>query len=491
MSLFIRIWLSFLITLGAILLLLYTAIQWSFDNGLIRYINQREAATYQTLSHNIATFYVLSEEPSLLEQNPFYWRQLLALSEEREALTEARLNDWNIEALFEPDRPPRKKHHDKASRGTQSERERKPPRKPPPNDHLPVSLLSNDMHAIYGPYKPDFNVLPVKVNGAVIAHLAWPASRIPASSYDVAFAESQKHAFLILALLALTLGAVLALFFSRRFTRPLIQVANTTQKLTLGDYQARTALSGHDEIATLGKNINRLAVTLEQAETARRDWLASTAHELRTPLSIIKGEFEAILDGIRPANESTLASIEEEIAHLQKLIEDLYELTNADIGAIRYQLAPLNLSTAVAQVCQKHSSLLLNKGITLTENIADRSIIVNADETRIQQLLENLLSNCEKYTDQPGSIRVSLATCENHALLHVEDSAPGVPDEALHRLFEKLFRVESSRNRQHGGSGLGLAVVKKIVEGHGGTIVAKHSQLGGLKLAIELPLLKQ
>nr|WP_157828421.1 hypothetical protein [Enterovibrio nigricans] len=240
MSLFIRIWLSFLITLGAILLLLYTAIQWSFSNGLIRYINQREAATYQMLSQNIATFYVLSEEPSLLEQNSFYWRQLLALSESGETLTETRLNDWKIQHLFEPDKPPRRKHHNNYSRGNPSDREHKPPRRPPPNDHLPISLLSKDMRPIYGPFKQDFSVLPVNVNGAIIANIAWPSSRIPESTYDVAFAESQKHAFLMLASLALVFGAILALFFSRRFTNPLDDIANTTQKLAHGDYDART-----------------------------------------------------------------------------------------------------------------------------------------------------------------------------------------------------------------------------------------------------------
>nr|WP_269809146.1 ATP-binding protein [Enterovibrio nigricans] len=194
-------------------------------------------------------------------------------------------------------------------------------------------------------------------------------------------------------------------------------------------------------------------------------------------MSIIKGEFEAILDGIRPADANTLTSIEEEIAHLQKLIEDLYELTNADVGAIRYRLAPHNLSSTVVHVCQKHAPMLLNKGITLTENVTDKHVIVHADEMRIQQLLENLLSNSEKYTDQPGNIVVLLEARADSAILSIEDSAPGVPDDALKLLFEKLFRVESSRNRQRGGSGLGLAVAKKIVLAHGGTIVAEHSHL--------------
>ncbi|KXF82071.1 ATP-binding protein [Enterovibrio coralii] len=497
MSLFIRLWLSFIATLGAILLLLYVAIQWSFDNGLIRYINQREAATFETLSQNLVAFHTLNNGLELLEQTPFYWRKILMLSEEGDLLDDERMNDWMIERLFEPERrPPPPRHRPPPKSDTVGERMReradkqRPPGRPPhPRDHLPVSLLSIDNVSIFGPFKPDFNVIPVEADGTVIANLAWPSSRIPESSYDVAFAESQKHGFLALASMALILGSILALFFSRQFTKPLGQIARTTEKLTQGNYDAKTHLAGSDEIANLGNNINKLAATLKQAESARRDWLASTAHELRTPLSIIKGEFEAIIDGIRPADKTTLASIEEEVAHLQTLIEDLYELTNADIGAIRYNLAPLDLSASVQQICDKQSPLLLTKGLTLTSHIPSSDIMVNADEMRIQQLLENLFSNSDKYTDKPGSIAVSLTTEADSAILTVEDSAPGVPDDALPRLFEKLFRVESSRNRLTGGSGLGLAVAKKIVEAHDGTIVANHSSLKGLKLVITIPLL--
>lgn len=488
MSLFVRLWLSFLITLGAILMLLYIAIQWSFDQGLIRYINQREAVVFQTLADNIKHFHELNGNLSLIEEEPYYWRQLVESSKQGETLTDELMASWVMIMLFEPDKahqpPPRKREFGSKP---PPPHERKRGRHPPPQDQLRVSLLNEDRIPVKGPYKKDFSTLPITADGTLIAYLAWPPSKVPEASYDVAFAESQKHAFLLLALVALLLGAIAALFFSRAFIRPVTLIASTTGEIAKGNYSARTKVYGKDEVAKLAADINTLAATLESAESARKEWLASTAHELRTPLSIIKGEFEAIIDGIRPANQKTLASIEEEIVHLQKLIEDLYELTNADIGAYRYKMSDLDISELVKETCRRRALQMQKLGLNLEWEVGDESIWIDGDETRIQQLIENLLSNSEKYTDSPGTVRLSLAREHNLVSLIVEDSAPGVPNESLPRLFEKLYRVESSRNREKGGSGLGLAIVHKIAEAHAGSIQASHSPLGGLRITVNLP----
>ncbi|WP_251880796.1 ATP-binding protein [Grimontia kaedaensis] len=488
MSLFVRLWLSFLITLGGILMLLYIAIQWSFDQGLIRYINQREAVVFQTLADNIKRFHELNGNLSLIEEETYYWRQLLESSKQGETLTDELMASWVMIMLFEPDKahqpPPRKREF--GSKPPPSH-ERKRGRPPHPQDHLRVSLLNEDRVPVKGPYKKDFSTLPITIDGTLIAYLAWPPSKVPEASYDVAFAESQKHAFLLLALVALLLGAIAALFLSRAFIRPVTQIASTTGEIVKGNYSARTKVYGKDEVAKLAADINTLAATLESAESARKEWLASTAHELRTPLSIIKGEFEAIIDGIRPANQKTLASIEEEIVHLQKLIEDLYELTNADIGAYRYKMSDLDISELVEEICQRRALQMQKLGLNLEWEVGYDAIWIDGDDTRIQQLIENLLRNSEKYTDSPGTVRLSLARKSNLVNLIVEDSAPGVPDESLPRLFEKLYRVESSRNREKGGSGLGLAIVQKIAEAHAGSIQASHSPLGGLRIIVNLP----
>lgn len=485
MSLFLRLWMSFLVTLGAVLLLLYVAIQWSFDRGLIRYINEREAVTYQILANNIAAFHEINGDISLLKQS-YYWRKAIFLSQGEELLTPETMKNWIAEKGSETNkkrRPPPKFDKSGDNRPSQP----RPGRRPPPQDHAPVSLLDTNFASIKGPYREDFRTLPIIVDGTTIAYLAWPPSRTPTASYDIAFAEGQKYAFIYIAMIALSFGAIAAYFFSRAFIKPVTRIAKTAGQIAKGNYAARSNVAGNTEIAKLAADINTLAVTLEAAESARRDWLASTAHELRTPLSVIKGEFEAILDGIRPANSKTLASIEEEIFHLQKLIEDLYELTNADIGAYRYQMAPFDLSELLEETCQKKSHQMAQLGFSLNWHIEKPALYIDGDDTRIKQLIENLLSNSEKYTDSPGEVSVTLDANEQQVTLIFEDTAPSVPDAALPRLFEKLYRVESSRNRSKGGSGLGLAIVKKIVETHAGEITASHSSLGGLMLVVTLP----
>ncbi|WP_028021501.1 ATP-binding protein [Enterovibrio calviensis] len=501
MSLFIRLWLSFLVTLGMVLVLLYGAVQWSFDNGMIRYINEREAATYTTLTHNLASFHQWKGDFSQLRNEPFYWRKLVLLSQRTEAFTQLQFSEWEVEALFE-----------------QPKRHRLPPKRPPPEGrrgHLPppdhhapaprigdapphkrglkgrtndvrVSLLSDALTPLIGPYKEDFDTLPIKIDDTVVGYIAWPPSKVPEASYDIAFAESQRHAFLLLASIALVLGAVAAFFFSRIFTSPINRIAATTKRLVKGEYQTRTDVKGTDEIGQLAIDINTLATTLDANEKARREWLANTAHELRTPLSIIKGEFEAIIDGVRPADKNTLASIEEEVAHLQTLIEDLYTLSNADIGAFRYDMKLCNLDDLVTNTVERYRAIAADKRISISVLLSVSPTYIKGDETRLHQLLENLLKNSEKYTDAPGEIIVTLAREASNVILTIDDTAPSVPDEALPRLFEKLYRVETSRNRRTGGAGLGLAIVKKIVEAHNGTIIAKHSDKGGLRVTVAL-----
>ncbi|MGF1707127.1 ATP-binding protein [Enterovibrio baiacu] len=497
MSLFIRLWLSFLITLGMVLVLLYGAVQWSFDNGMIRYINEREAATYKTLTDNLARLHQWNGDFSQLRNEPFYWHKLVLLSQRTKVLTQSQFSEWEVEALFE-----QPKRHRPPPKHERPEGMRRPP--PPPEQHAHgprkgeppphkrglndarVSLLSNTFTPLIGPYKKDFDTLPIMDGSNIVGYIAWPPSKVPEASYDIAFAESQRHAFLLLASIALVLGAIPAFFFSRVFTSPINRIAATTRRLVKGEYQTRADVTSGDEIGQLAIDINTLATTLDANEKARQEWLANTAHELRTPLSIIKGEFEAIIDGIRPADKNTLASIEEEVSHLQTLIEDLYTLSNADIGAFRYDMRRCHLDVLVTDTVERYRPIAADKGISVSTALCASPAYVMADETRLQQLLENLLKNSEKYTDAPGEILVTLACEASTVILTIEDTAPSVPDEALPRLFEKLYRVETSRNRKTGGAGLGLAIVKKIVDAHNGTISAQHSDKGGLRVIVTL-----
>ncbi|MFK0376807.1 ATP-binding protein [Pandoraea sp. NPDC090278] len=290
-----------------------------------------------------------------------------------------------------------------------------------------------------------------------------------------------------LAILGIALLGAVALRLAQRLLVPVTPLLEATHRMAMGDYSARAPTAGADELARLAVDLNRLADTLAQNDRLRRNLLADISHELRTPLSILRGEIEAMEDGVRPLTQDALASLRIEISLLSKLIDDLYELSLSDVGALTYEFAPVDMTERVATSVAAFGDWFEAKGIALNVHLPDDTLTVDGDLHRLTQLIGNLFENSLRYTDGGGAVRVYLSATETQLRLEIEDSAPGVPDDALPRLFERLFRVEASRSRRSGGAGLGLALCKHIVEAHGGQIAARHSPLGGLALAITLP----
>jgi two-component system sensor histidine kinase BaeS len=290
-----------------------------------------------------------------------------------------------------------------------------------------------------------------------------------------------------LTLLGVALLGAVALRLAQRLLVPVTPLLEVTHRMAMGDYSARVPTAGADELARLAVDLNRLADTLSHNDRLRRDLLADISHELRTPLSVLRGEIEAMEDGVRPLTQDALASLRVEVSLLSKLIDDLYELSLSDVGALTYEFAPVDITERVATSVAAFGDWFEAKGISLSVHLPDDAVFVNGDLHRLTQLLGNLFENSLRYTDGGGAVRVYLSSTATQLRLEIEDSAPGVPDDALPRLFERLFRVEASRSRRSGGAGLGLALCKHIVEAHGGQIIARHSPLGGLALAITLP----
>ncbi|VVE03213.1 ATP-binding protein [Pandoraea anhela] len=290
-----------------------------------------------------------------------------------------------------------------------------------------------------------------------------------------------------LTILGVALLGAIALRVAQRLLVPVTPLLEATHRMAMGDYSVRAPTAGADELARLAVDLNRLADTLARNDQLRRNLLADISHELRTPLSILRGEIEAMEDGVRPLTQDALASLRVEISQLSKLIDDLYELSLSDVGALTYEFAPVDMTERVATSVAAFRDWFEAKGIALDVHLPDDTLIVDGDLHRLTQLIGNLFENSLRYTDGGGAVRVYLSSAQAQLHLEIEDSAPGVPDEALPRLFERLFRVEVSRSRRSGGAGLGLALCKHIVEAHGGQIVARHSPLGGLALSITLP----
>ncbi|WP_346796167.1 ATP-binding protein [Halomonas sp. Bachu 37] len=334
----------------------------------------------------------------------------------------------------------------------------------------------------------DWQWLTLRYQDTPIGELGYRPPQHMMERMERGFLErQQRNLTIILASLgvaSLLLAGGLAWWLGRR-TRVL---ARATRRLTEGDYTTRLSGKGRDELSRLARDFNMLAATLEASREARARWVSDTAHELRTPLAVLRGEIEAMQDGIRPLNQDNLISLSQEVSQLERLVADLSLLSQSDAGALEVQLAPLNLSENLAARLEDAQGWLRDSGLSLEQSL-DEAVMIRGDAHRLRQLWNNLLDNSCAYTNAPGTLRVTLRREAGQAVIEWEDSAPGVPSEELSRLTERLYRVEGSRNRASGGSGLGLSIASALVKSHGGTFVAFSSALGGLRWRLTFPLL--
>jgi two-component system sensor histidine kinase BaeS len=216
--------------------------------------------------------------------------------------------------------------------------------------------------------------------------------------------------------------------------------------------------------------------------------MADISHDLRTPLAVLRAQLEAIQDGIRSPTIRSTNAMHLEVERLGKLVNDLHELSLTDVGAMTYRRVPIDVVTVLQSAAGSMEGRIEAASLRWVLQIAQVPLVISGDDRRLHQLFANLLENSLRYTDSGGVLQVRCAQHGANALIVVEDSAPGVPDDKMEKLFERFYRVEGSRNRATGGSGLGLAICRNIVEAHEGRITASASQLGGLRIAIELPL---
>jgi two-component system sensor histidine kinase BaeS len=287
---------------------------------------------------------------------------------------------------------------------------------------------------------------------------------------------------------ALLFAALFSAAVARQLTQPIRTLASGTQAVTSGDYGIRIAASRSDELGDLARDFNKLAEVLEKNRASRRRWVADIAHELRTPLAILRGEIDAIEDGVRTFDKATQRSLQTEISRLTKLVGDLHDLSIYDEGGLNGRRDSVDIGVILGNALRSCENRLRDAGIALTGRIANEGAIVTGDETKLGQLFTNLVENTIRYTNAPGKMAVTCYCDDASAVIEFADSPPGVPDRALKHLFERLFRVDASRSRDTGGSGLGLSICKAIVEAHGGTIEARQSELGGLLIRVRLPL---
>ncbi|MEP6940401.1 MAG: ATP-binding protein, partial [Rudaea sp.] len=329
--------------------------------------------------------------------------------------------------------------------------------------------------------------LPIEVDGKQVGTLYLRPPPQLLGGLDQTFATAQWRDARIAGTVALIVALLFAYALARWLLAPVRALATGLHGLSAGDFDRRIARASSDELGELARDFNHLAQTLGNHRDARRRWGADIAHELRTPLSILRGEIAALQDGVRDASPAALESLQAECIRLSSLIEDLYQLALADAGALEYRFETVDLVALAREAVDLQTRGCADANLSLELLAPKTPVAVRGDARRLAQLLDNILANARRYTDAPGRIRVGIAQGSTQSRITIDDSAPGVPDVALPHLFDRLYRVEESRSRSAGGAGLGLAICHAIVTAHAGEIAAMASPLGGLRITIDLP----
>jgi signal transduction histidine kinase len=299
---------------------------------------------------------------------------------------------------------------------------------------------------------------------------------------------STSYFLLIGGSIAIAIALVLIFFLSRRITSPIAVLSRTARRLGEGDLSQRVHVRGEGEVAALAQAFNTMATDLENNEQLRRNLIADVAHELRTPLSNIKGYLEAIRDGVMEPDDTTIRSLNEEAALLSQLVNELQELSLAEAGELKLVYQAEDIIELVKQAIDPWQPQSKIKGISLSLNLPDNLPMVNIDWQRINQVMHNLLENAVAHTSKGGSITVAAIRQGDWVEVSVSDTGEGIPAADLPNIFERFYRVDRSRARATGGSGLGLTIAKRLVEAHGGKITVS-SQLGkGSRFSFTLPI---
>jgi two-component system, OmpR family, sensor histidine kinase BaeS len=354
----------------------------------------------------------------------------------------------------------------------------------------PLALLDVNKELIVGlqPPQKKAQYLPIKINDQIIAYLISERFSRITDRLDKMFASKLNDAFLINTLVSFILSVMVALLVSFYFRKRIKSLTQIAKNLTSGQYQHRLEVKQKDELGQLGLDFNILAETLQKNQQSQQQWIADISHELRTPVAILKGELEALDDGIRPLDKSAIKSLKFDVERLRKLIDDLYQLSIADMGALKYIKDDFIFNDLIGEIEDGFAARFDKQNLSFhIDNHLSGQLLFNGDKQRLYQLLSNLLENSLRYTDADGKVVLSCHTDNNDIIIKVEDSAPGISAEKISHIFNRLYRLENSRNRSNGGAGLGLAIAKQIIIAHQGDISAQSSKLGGILLTCRLP----
>ena len=329
-------------------------------------------------------------------------------------------------------------------------------------------------------------IIPLTINNESIGTLVMDRGTL-ARPVQLIFTLVGPTAVISILLGILTL--VIGLLLMRRVITPLSEVIAAAQAVSQGDLTARVPVQTRDDdLSTLSDNFNRMADELERSDKQRRNMFADIAHELRTPISILRGRLEGILDGVYPPDEAHIAPVLEETYLLERLVEDLRLLALADANQLRLELKLVNLAELGETVTGLFSAQASEKNVDLRLKVEPGLPEIMLDPQRFQQVVGNLIDNALRYTPEGSAIEVNIQRVNNTVQVCVADEGSGIPDDELDHIFDRFWRGEKSRARMTGGAGLGLSIARQLVEAQGGKISARNRSPHGFEVLIMMPV---
>ena len=320
---------------------------------------------------------------------------------------------------------------------------------------------------------------------AALLFVTTPAGT-PPSAFDLSATNKLRIGLAVGGVLVVTI--IVTVIAGRRFTRPLRALTAAAQRMRDGEVTARVLVRRRDEIGRLADAFNDMAASRAQVERLRTDLISDIAHELRTPLSNIRGWLEATQDGVSEADDALVASLLEEAMMLHHIVDDLQDLAMADAGTLRLHPEPVSVPDLLAQVRAAHGARADQAQVTLSVLSAGEPELL-ADPVRLRQMVDNLVTNAVRHTPAGGTVTASCRTDGGDVVIEVADTGSGISAEDLPHVFDRFWRAEKSRSRQTGGSGLGLSIVRKLAEAHGGTVTATSTLGTGSTFVLRLPVI--
>jgi signal transduction histidine kinase len=375
-----------------------------------------------------------------------------------------------------------------------------PTQAPRPFEQGPFTLVDgNDQIVLAGaghqigqnlPAADIANGVPILVNNKTVGTLLIDRTAFRINPSGSNFLDRINLQIVWGGLTAIAIALVLAIILSRTFTRPIRELTTATQVTSQGSLPQQVPVHSRDELGQLATSFNRMSADLAHSLDLRRQMTADIAHELRTPISIILGHAEAVHDGVLPASSENFEIIREEAERLEHLVNDLRTLSMADAGELKLALRPYSPEKLLndSQKIYAHPASL--KNIALSTRIEPDLPEIEADPERMKQVFGNIIDNALRYTPANGQISLSAQRVDSNVEMRIQDSGPGVTREELDRIFERFYRSEASRARDEGGSGLGFAIARSIVEKHNGQIWAESKPGEGLTVIIRIPISK-